>query len=356
MKTTDFTKKTAKPKVVESAPAEAPKKELVEFCLERAEQAYSKLLEGEGDSIAAAFAAGEQAASKSQGKGYSNPYNSQAQASLHQAFKQGFVKGKKAIDERIPNRPDEVTEGTWALPDNAYTAGQFLDLLKKPIPLSAADSALYDILGDDELFDRIADLKDATKKDNVDPRTVDIRGLVIRRMKELLKQSSGWKNQDPKVISTMKSLLKVDEALINEGLFGPSKQEKIKAEFEKRKAERKARENQSTKQHRWDDSTYDTTSKRGAMEATDKPTVSKKDWFDPTDMRSLEKQKAAYLNNLAAKKSNKKIKENASCGGTSAGAVATVTGGLGSKPSTGKPKKVGNAIKRTKPQFGKGIY
>ncbi len=37
--------------------------------------------------------------------------------------------------------------------------------------------------------------------------------------------------------------------------------------------------------------------------------IKKSDWFDPTDMRSPEKQKAAYLNHLAAQKKNKNIKE-----------------------------------------------
>jgi len=37
--------------------------------------------------------------------------------------------------------------------------------------------------------------------------------------------------------------------------------------------------------------------------------IKKSHWFDPTDMRSPEKQKAAYLNHLAAKKKNKNIKE-----------------------------------------------
>jgi hypothetical protein len=37
--------------------------------------------------------------------------------------------------------------------------------------------------------------------------------------------------------------------------------------------------------------------------------IKKSDWFDPTDMRSPEKQKAAYLNHLAAQKQNKNIKE-----------------------------------------------
>jgi hypothetical protein len=50
--------------------------------------------------------------------------------------------------------------------------------------------------------------------------------------------------------------------------------------------------------------------KQGVAEGSEqeKP-IKKSDWFDPTDMRSPEKQKAAYLNHLAAKKKNKNIKE-----------------------------------------------
>jgi hypothetical protein len=50
--------------------------------------------------------------------------------------------------------------------------------------------------------------------------------------------------------------------------------------------------------------------KQGMAEGSEqeKP-IKKSDWFDPTDMRSPEKQKAAYLNHLAAKKKNKNIKE-----------------------------------------------
>jgi hypothetical protein len=45
---------------------------------------------------------------------------------------------------------------------------------------------------------------------------------------------------------------------------------------------------------------------QGVAEGSEQP-IKKSDWFDPTDMRSPEKQKAAYLNHLAAKKRNKNI-------------------------------------------------
>ena len=53
----------------------------------------------------------------------------------------------------------------------------------------------------------------------------------------------------------------------------------------------------------------------------------------------------------------KAVVESASCGGTSAGAIATgVAGAATGKPGTSKPKKVSNVIKRNKPNFGKGVY
>ena len=48
--------------------------------------------------------------------------------------------------------------------------------------------------------------------------------------------------------------------------------------------------------------------KKGVAEGTEQP-IKKSDWFNPTDSRSPEKQKAAYLNHLAAKKKNKNIQE-----------------------------------------------
>lgn len=52
---------------------------------------------------------------------------------------------------------------------------------------------------------------------------------------------------------------------------------------------------------------------------------------------------------------NKLINEMATGGASSAGGVATVVAG-GGKPGTGKPKKVGNSVKKQKIQVGKGVY
>lgn len=519
MKTSDFINKTGQ-QIAESVPAQEVTQQeetLAEFCAESAEQLYNNILsegsyqgthyevnyidksgkdrfsvvtakskeeakekfkakhsgtykritslrstghdvmkESNGDAVKAAFEEGYEFAKSSKGKGYSNPYSPDIQASQNQAYKQGFLKGRNEVSQRIVSKQDEIAEGTWALPDSRETASQFLDLLKKPIPLASASDVLYDVLGDDELFDRIADLKDLSKKDKIDPSTIDVRGVVIRRMKELLKQSPGWKNQDPKVISTLKSLLKVDESkLISEGIFdffGPSAQEKAKAEFEARRAARLARESQP-KPYDWSNGHYDVTPKRGTI--TEHVTKLAADYSDhsrsaskcstcsmfraPNGCTKVEgvinpngickfysaktnegimdifKKKphkykydaqgnyvpqigdpvnvegygdmrgdVAYTEHHGGKiavmlypedptgkkvyrplalavepsrvKPIQQVNEDASAGGTGAGAVATVVGGVGGKPGTGKPKKVGNMIRRNKPQFGKGIY
>ena len=60
-----------------------------------------------------------------------------------------------------------------------------------------------------------------------------------------------------------------------------------------------------------------------------------------------------YADNIQSKQA---VKENASAGASSAGGVAVSMGGPGHKPTTGVPKKVGNANKSKKVVVGKGIY
>jgi NaMN:DMB phosphoribosyltransferase len=52
----------------------------------------------------------------------------------------------------------------------------------------------------------------------------------------------------------------------------------------------------------------------------------------------------------------KKLKEMATGGASSAGAVATSVGGPAHKKTSGVPKKVGNAYKQKAVTVGKGVY
>jgi len=60
-----------------------------------------------------------------------------------------------------------------------------------------------------------------------------------------------------------------------------------------------------------------------------------------------------YADNIQSKQA---VKENASAGASSAGGVAVSMGGPGYKPTSGVPKKIGNAHKTKKVAVGKGIY
>jgi hypothetical protein len=81
---------------------------------------------------------------------------------------------------------NNLAEGTWALPETPEQKQTLIDLLSKNFPVGAdatnATEQLYDVLGDDELFDRLHELADA----NAD---ADARSIVMARMQELSDQS-----------------------------------------------------------------------------------------------------------------------------------------------------------------------
>lgn len=67
-----------------------------------------------------------------------------------------------------------VAEGSWALPDSEDEVGQLIELLSEPMPVGVdaqnATNALYNILGDDRLFDRLGELAEIDP--NADARDV----------------------------------------------------------------------------------------------------------------------------------------------------------------------------------------
>lgn len=77
---------------------------------------------------------------------------------------------------------DEIAEGTQAVPDTDVEIDKLKELLSKPLPVGVdatnATQQLYDLIGDDELFDRLAELADQ----NPD---ADARPLVQKRLSEL---------------------------------------------------------------------------------------------------------------------------------------------------------------------------
>jgi len=90
---------------------------------------------------------------------------------------------------------DRLMEGTWALPDTPEKQSRLIELLSKDLPVGAdatnATEQLYDLLGDDKLFDQLGELADRDAN-------ADARQVVLDRMQEL--------SSDPDVMKVIASL------------------------------------------------------------------------------------------------------------------------------------------------------
>lgn len=77
---------------------------------------------------------------------------------------------------------NNLTEGTWQLPDTPEKQSQLIELLSKDLVVGAdatnATEQLYDLLGDDELFDQLQALADQDAN-------ADARQVILDRMSEL---------------------------------------------------------------------------------------------------------------------------------------------------------------------------
>lgn len=81
---------------------------------------------------------------------------------------------------------NNLVEGTWALPETPEQKQTLIDLMSKEFPVGAdatnATEQLYNLLGDDELFDQLQELADADAD-------ADARSVILTRMEELSSQS-----------------------------------------------------------------------------------------------------------------------------------------------------------------------
>ena len=87
----------------------------------------------------------------------------------------------KEVDE-FSNWAESIVEGTWALPKNPEQVNKLKTLMQEPLPVGAdatnATEQLYDILGDDQLFD---DLEELAAED----ANADARPVIQKRLEEL---------------------------------------------------------------------------------------------------------------------------------------------------------------------------
>jgi len=90
---------------------------------------------------------------------------------------------------------EQLTEGTWQTPDTPEKQQRLIKLLSTDLPVGAdatnATEQLYDLLGDDQLFDQLQALADSDAN-------ADARQVVLNRMQEL--------DQDPDVMKVITSL------------------------------------------------------------------------------------------------------------------------------------------------------
>jgi hypothetical protein len=80
---------------------------------------------------------------------------------------------------------NKLMEGTWSLPDTPEKQAQLIELMGKDLPVGAdatnVTEQLYDLLGDDELFDQLHNLADQDAN-------ADARQVIFDRMQELSDQ------------------------------------------------------------------------------------------------------------------------------------------------------------------------
>jgi len=107
-------------------------------------------------------------------------YNDKFDEALPYVYK-AYMKDKQNLDtpmaEEFESWANEITEGTWQLPDQDEEVQQLDKIMQQPLPVGDqaenATGVLYNIIGDDELFDKLAALADAENGE------ADARGVVI---------------------------------------------------------------------------------------------------------------------------------------------------------------------------------
>jgi hypothetical protein len=91
---------------------------------------------------------------------------------VHKAYN---MKKENKFAEQFVNWAETVAEGTWAAPSSDDEVAKLIDVLSNPLPAGVdgqnATNILYDIIGDDRLFDQIAEVA------KVDPEE-DVRSVV----------------------------------------------------------------------------------------------------------------------------------------------------------------------------------
>jgi len=81
-------------------------------------------------------------------------------------------------NEDVMEESKNIKEGTWSVPETPEQVKKLTHLLKNPLDAETALDELYDVFGDDQLFDDLEVMK------REEPET-DVRHVVISRLKDM---------------------------------------------------------------------------------------------------------------------------------------------------------------------------
>jgi hypothetical protein len=103
-------------------------------------------------------------------------FNEKMTDALPLVYKAYDMKKNNKFTEQFENWANTIAEGTWAFPDTEEDKQKLIDLLSQELPVGVdaqnATNALYDVFGDDKLFDALEELA------QVDPKA-DARDTVM---------------------------------------------------------------------------------------------------------------------------------------------------------------------------------
>jgi len=95
---------------------------------------------------------------------------------VYRAYKRQTESMNHPLGGQFESWANDITEGTWALPDTDDEIKELDALMAKPLPVGPnaenATALLYDILGDDQLFDELDTLADQNPEEDARPAIV----------------------------------------------------------------------------------------------------------------------------------------------------------------------------------------
>lgn len=137
------------------------------------------------------------------------------------------MKQKESLESPLANQfedwANQVVEGSWALPDTPEDTKSLDELMSKKLEVGDnaenATGALYNIIGDDELFDKLGDLASAEGPDT-DARPTIVHWLRDNSYTELADKYDSLFTQDDTGLQQQAAAVQAQQQQANAGEFG----------------------------------------------------------------------------------------------------------------------------------------